>query len=185
MRTGDAEAKEVGVGGEEAGEEGALADAGGAGDDEGTGEVDGEAGGHGQEAGLHNGPSLRPPLRPPWVPSAAGPRPVLSLPPAAVAHRPFSPLTLMAKSPSSTSSSFAASARAPLARFLVPSSSSSPSHPPCQVRVVQHKQTRQLYALKYINKAKCVKMKAVPNIIQERRLLEEVPLPCLLPFATP
>jgi len=44
----------------------------------------------------------------------------------------------------------------------------------CQVRVVQHKQTKELYALKYINKAKCVKMKAVPNIIQERRLLEEV-----------
>jgi len=43
-----------------------------------------------------------------------------------------------------------------------------------QVRVVQHKQTRELYALKYINKTKCVKMKAVPNVIQERRLLEEV-----------
>lgn len=43
-----------------------------------------------------------------------------------------------------------------------------------KVRVVQHKQTRELYALKYINKAKCVKMKAVANIIQERRLLEEI-----------
>ncbi len=43
-----------------------------------------------------------------------------------------------------------------------------------QVRVVQHKQTRELYALKYINKTKCVKMKAVANIVQERRLLEEV-----------
>lgn len=43
-----------------------------------------------------------------------------------------------------------------------------------QVRVVQHKQTRELYALKYINKSKCVKMRAVNNIIQERRLLEEV-----------
>ncbi len=43
-----------------------------------------------------------------------------------------------------------------------------------QVRVVQHKQTRDLYALKYINKAKCVRMKAVANVIQERRLLEEV-----------
>jgi serine/threonine kinase 32 len=40
--------------------------------------------------------------------------------------------------------------------------------------VVQHKQSRDLYALKYINKAKCVKMKAVANIVQERRLLEEV-----------
>lgn len=44
-----------------------------------------------------------------------------------------------------------------------------------KVRVVQHKQTKDLYALKYINKTKCVKMKAVPNVIQERRLLEEVP----------
>ena len=43
-----------------------------------------------------------------------------------------------------------------------------------KVRVVQHKQTSELYALKYINKAKCVKMRAVPNVIQERRLLEEV-----------
>lgn len=42
---------------------------------------------------------------------------------------------------------------------------------------MQHKQTRNLYALKYINKAKCVKMKAVANIIQERRLLEEVRAP--------
>ncbi|EMD38857.1 hypothetical protein CERSUDRAFT_112580 [Gelatoporia subvermispora B] len=46
-----------------------------------------------------------------------------------------------------------------------------------KVRVVQHKQTRDLYALKYINKTKCVKMKAVANIIQERRLLEEVDHP--------
>ncbi|KAI0675467.1 kinase-like protein [Trametes maxima] len=46
-----------------------------------------------------------------------------------------------------------------------------------KVRVVQHKQTRELYALKYINKAKCVKMKAVSNIIQERRLLEEIDHP--------
>lgn len=42
--------------------------------------------------------------------------------------------------------------------------------------MVQHKQTHELYALKYINKPKCVKMKAVANIIQERRLLEEVRL---------
>lgn len=39
---------------------------------------------------------------------------------------------------------------------------------------MQHKQTKELYALKYINKSKCIKMKAVNNIIQERRLLEEV-----------
>lgn len=46
-----------------------------------------------------------------------------------------------------------------------------------KVRVVQHKQGKELYALKYINKAKCVKMKAVANIIQERRLLEEIDHP--------
>ncbi|KAM5532882.1 hypothetical protein V8D89_013434 [Ganoderma adspersum] len=49
-----------------------------------------------------------------------------------------------------------------------------------KVRVVQHKQTRELYALKYINKAKCVKMKAVANIIQERRLLEEIDHPFIV-----
>jgi hypothetical protein len=48
-----------------------------------------------------------------------------------------------------------------------------------QVRVVQHKQSRDLYALKYINKTKCVRMKAVANVIQERRLLEEVCLTLL------
>lgn len=54
-----------------------------------------------------------------------------------------------------------------------------------KVRVVQHKQTKDLYALKYINKAKCVKMKAVPNVIQERRLLEEIDHPyiCNLRYA--
>ncbi|KAL1409709.1 hypothetical protein Q8F55_003705 [Vanrija albida] len=46
-----------------------------------------------------------------------------------------------------------------------------------KVRVVQHKQSKTLYALKYINKAKCVKMKAVANIVQERRLLEEIDHP--------
>ncbi|CDZ97623.1 camp-dependent protein kinase [Phaffia rhodozyma] len=46
-----------------------------------------------------------------------------------------------------------------------------------KVRVVQHKQTKQLLALKYINKAKCCKMKAVANVIQERRLLEEIDHP--------
>ncbi|SRR5258708_1354081 len=54
-----------------------------------------------------------------------------------------------------------------------------------QVRVVQHKQTRDLYALKYINKTKCVRMKAVANVIQERRLLEEVcPTLLLFPFTS-
>lgn len=46
-----------------------------------------------------------------------------------------------------------------------------------KVRVVQHKQSRDLYALKYINKTRCVRMKAVPNVVQERRLLEEIDHP--------
>lgn len=36
---------------------------------------------------------------------------------------------------------------------------------------------QNLYALKYINKPKCIKMRAVSNIIQERRLLEEIESP--------
>ncbi|UZJ53834.1 hypothetical protein CBS101457_003154 [Exobasidium rhododendri] len=54
-----------------------------------------------------------------------------------------------------------------------------------KVRVVQHKQTKNLFALKYINKAKCIKMRAVSNIIQERRLLEEIESPfiCNLRYA--
>ncbi len=46
---------------------------------------------------------------------------------------------------------------------------------PCiQVRVVQHKKSKKLYALKYMDKQQCIRRKAVANIIQERRLLEEV-----------
>ncbi|GAA93946.1 uncharacterized protein L969DRAFT_92148 [Mixia osmundae IAM 14324] len=54
-----------------------------------------------------------------------------------------------------------------------------------KVRVVQHKQTKALYALKYINKARCVKQHSVSNIIQERRLLEEIdsPFVCNLRYA--
>ncbi|EGF77992.1 hypothetical protein BATDEDRAFT_91105 [Batrachochytrium dendrobatidis JAM81] len=43
-----------------------------------------------------------------------------------------------------------------------------------KVRVVQHKGSKNIYALKYIDKAKCIQMRAVENIIQERRLLEEI-----------
>ncbi|KAI8099861.1 kinase-like domain-containing protein [Halteromyces radiatus] len=43
-----------------------------------------------------------------------------------------------------------------------------------KVRVVQHKGTKQLFALKYINKARCIQMRAVENIISERRLLERI-----------
>ncbi|KAI8897009.1 kinase-like domain-containing protein [Globomyces pollinis-pini] len=43
-----------------------------------------------------------------------------------------------------------------------------------KVRVVQHKGTKCIYALKYINKAKCMQMSAVDNIIEERKLLEAI-----------
>ncbi|CAO3699077.1 unnamed protein product [Rhizopus stolonifer] len=43
-----------------------------------------------------------------------------------------------------------------------------------KVRVVQHKTTKQLYALKYINKNKCIQMRAVENIISERKILEQI-----------
>ena len=54
---------------------------------------------------------------------------------------------------------------------------SCPILAPFQVRVVEHKKTKKLYALKYISKQQCVKQKAVANVIQERQLLEEVTLP--------
>ncbi|KAI0267671.1 kinase-like protein [Gloeopeniophorella convolvens] len=46
-----------------------------------------------------------------------------------------------------------------------------------KVRVVEHKKSKKLYALKYIDKQQCIKQKAVANIIQERRLLEEIDNP--------
>jgi len=49
-----------------------------------------------------------------------------------------------------------------------------------KVRVVKHKKTNEMYALKYINKARCLKMRAVVNIIQERRLLEEIDHPFIV-----
>lgn len=49
-----------------------------------------------------------------------------------------------------------------------------------KVRVVEHKKTKKLYALKYIDKASCIRKKAVANIIQERRLLEEIDHPFLV-----
>ncbi|CAL1716893.1 unnamed protein product [Somion occarium] len=49
-----------------------------------------------------------------------------------------------------------------------------------KVRVVEHKKTQKLYALKYIDKARCIKQKAIANIIQERRLLEEIDHPFIV-----
>ncbi|KAI7899578.1 kinase-like domain-containing protein [Cokeromyces recurvatus] len=43
-----------------------------------------------------------------------------------------------------------------------------------KVRVVQHKGNKKLYALKYINKDKCIQMKAIDNILSERKLLEHI-----------
>lgn len=43
-----------------------------------------------------------------------------------------------------------------------------------KVRVVQHKASKLTYALKYINKEKCMQMSAVENIIEERNLLEKI-----------
>ncbi|KAG1747062.1 kinase-like domain-containing protein [Suillus paluster] len=49
-----------------------------------------------------------------------------------------------------------------------------------KVRVVEHKRSKKLYALKYIDKARCIKQKAVANIIQERKLLEEIDHPFIV-----
>ncbi|KAF9442104.1 kinase-like protein [Macrolepiota fuliginosa MF-IS2] len=49
-----------------------------------------------------------------------------------------------------------------------------------KVRVVEHKRSNKLYALKYIDKSRCVRQKAMANIIQERRLLEEIDHPFIV-----
>jgi serine/threonine kinase 32 len=49
-----------------------------------------------------------------------------------------------------------------------------------QVRIVQKKDDKKMYALKYINKKKCIEMHAVDNIIQERKLLEEIEYPLIV-----
>ncbi|KAF5379912.1 hypothetical protein D9757_007183 [Collybiopsis confluens] len=46
-----------------------------------------------------------------------------------------------------------------------------------KVRVIEHKKTKKLYALKYVEKAQCIRQKAVANVVQERRLLEEIDHP--------
>ncbi|ETW83280.1 camp-dependent kinase-like protein [Heterobasidion irregulare TC 32-1] len=49
-----------------------------------------------------------------------------------------------------------------------------------KVRVIEHKRTKKFYALKYINKQQCIRQKAVANVIQERRLLEEIDHPFIV-----
>ncbi|KAI8821807.1 kinase-like domain-containing protein [Fimicolochytrium jonesii] len=46
-----------------------------------------------------------------------------------------------------------------------------------KVRVVKRKDTNKIYAMKYIDKVECVKMRAVHNIFRERRILEEIDHP--------
>jgi len=45
------------------------------------------------------------------------------------------------------------------------------------VQAVQHRASKTLYALKYVDKQKCLKARAVHHILQERRLLEKIDHP--------
>ncbi|KXS22195.1 kinase-like protein, partial [Gonapodya prolifera JEL478] len=49
-----------------------------------------------------------------------------------------------------------------------------------KVRIVERRDTKKIFALKYINKIQCIKMKAVHNILRERALLEELQHPFLV-----
>ncbi|KAJ3104690.1 hypothetical protein HDU97_008966 [Phlyctochytrium planicorne] len=43
-----------------------------------------------------------------------------------------------------------------------------------KVRIVEKRDTKKLYALKYINKLQCIRMRAIQNIFRERAILEEI-----------
>ncbi|KAI9358607.1 kinase-like protein, partial [Zopfochytrium polystomum] len=49
-----------------------------------------------------------------------------------------------------------------------------------KVRMVEKKDTKKLYALKYINKLQCIRMHAIQNIFRERALLEELHHPLIV-----
>ncbi|KAI8068218.1 kinase-like domain-containing protein [Gongronella butleri] len=49
-----------------------------------------------------------------------------------------------------------------------------------KVRIVQHRLSGREYALKYINKARCIELKTTHNIIAERRLLERIEHPLIV-----
>jgi len=49
-----------------------------------------------------------------------------------------------------------------------------------KVRIVEHRESKKLYALKYINKLQCIKIRAVKNIIRERYILEEIEHPFIV-----
>ncbi|KAJ2740386.1 hypothetical protein GGI20_005837 [Coemansia sp. BCRC 34301] len=46
-----------------------------------------------------------------------------------------------------------------------------------KVRIVEHRDSNKAYALKYINKATCIRMKAHANTLRERDMLEEIDHP--------
>lgn len=54
-----------------------------------------------------------------------------------------------------------------------------------QVRIVEHRKTHMVFALKYIDKEECCRSESVRNIIRERNMLEHLdhPLVCNLRFA--
>ncbi|KAF8518230.1 kinase-like domain-containing protein [Gautieria morchelliformis] len=49
-----------------------------------------------------------------------------------------------------------------------------------RVRVVEHKTTGDLYALKYVDKTQCIKSRATAHLVQERLLLEEIHHPFIV-----
>ncbi|KAI9471354.1 hypothetical protein LPJ78_004532 [Coemansia sp. RSA 989] len=49
-----------------------------------------------------------------------------------------------------------------------------------KVRIVEHRTTGKTYALKYINKATCISMKAHANTLRERDILEEIDHPFIV-----
>ncbi|KAI9346185.1 kinase-like domain-containing protein [Obelidium mucronatum] len=49
-----------------------------------------------------------------------------------------------------------------------------------KVRIVQKKDTGVLYALKYINKLQCIRMRAIQNIFRERCILEDINHPLIV-----
>ncbi|ORX56847.1 kinase-like protein [Hesseltinella vesiculosa] len=54
-----------------------------------------------------------------------------------------------------------------------------------KVRIVEHRESRRLYAMKYIDKEECIRLDAARNIIRERNILEQLdhPFLCRLRFA--
>lgn len=54
-----------------------------------------------------------------------------------------------------------------------------------KVRIVERRDNKKLFALKYISKEECIKMDALRNVLRERSMLEELdhPLVCNLRFA--